>query len=198
MKAEAHIVFVFDRSGSMGVIRDEAIQNYNNFLDEQKEIDQEAHFRLILFSTTVETHYAGRLALAPHLNAATYMPDGWTALYDAMADAIDETGGALAALPEAERPRKVIIVTMTDGQENSSEKFAGETGRAALAAKIAHQQEVYNWEFVFLGANIDAQKVATSLNIPAANSIQWTPDAIGTQTAFAINSRTLSRMRTSG
>lgn len=198
MKAEAYIVFVFDQSGSMGMIAQAAIDNYNNFLDEQKKVPHSAHFRLILFNTIVKTQYEGNLALAPHLSGRTYRPDGWTALYDAMADAIDETGGMLAAMPVAERPRKVIIATMTDGQENSSVKYQGEEGRAKLAAKIAHQQDVYGWEFIFLGANIDAKAMAQTLNIPADNSTQWDSSDAGVTTAFASNSDTVRRMRTSG
>lgn len=197
MKADAYVVFVFDQSGSMDVIATEAVVNYNNFLDEQKAIAQEAHFRLVLFNTVVKTQYDGRLADAPHLERnVSYTPDGWTALYDAMADAIDETGGALAALPEAERPGKVIIVTMTDGQENSSQKYKGEVGRAALAVKIGHQQKVYNWEFVFLGANIDAKRTATDLNIPVNNAIQWESTVLGAKVGFEENNKTLYRLRT--
>lgn len=197
MKAEAYIVFVFDQSGSMGVIAQAAIDNYNNFVDEQKKLPHSAHFRLVLFNTVVETQYEGDLALVPHLGGSIYKPEGNTALYDAMADAIDETGGTLAAMSEAQRPRKVIIATMTDGQENSSQKYQGEEGRAKLAEKIKHQQDVYGWEFIFLGANIDAKAVAQMLNIPADNSIQWESTPIGTQAGFAANSQTLRRMRTS-
>lgn len=197
MKAEAYIVFVFDQSGSMGVIAHAATENYNNFIDEQKKLPHSAHFRLVLFNTVVETHYEGDLALVPHLGGSTYKPEGNTALYDAMADAIDETGGTLAALPEAERPRKVIIATMTDGQENSSQKYQGEEGRAKLAEKIKHQQDVYGWEFIFLGANIDARAVAQALNIPADNATQWEPTVMGATMAFAANNDTLRRMRTS-
>lgn len=197
MKAEVYMVFVFDRSGSMFVIRDEAIANYNNFLDEQKKLPQKAHFRLVLFNTVVETKYVGDLAQAPHLDRDSYVTDGWTALYDAMADAIHETGGELAALPEHERPAKVIVATMTDGQENRSVRFAGEAGRKKLSEMIRHQQEKYNWEFIFLGANIDAKQTALDLNIPIANAIQWDSDAQGAQIAFAENSRTFTQMRTS-
>lgn len=196
MKAEVYMVFVFDQSGSMSTIRHEAVANYNNFLDEQKKIAQAAHFRLILFNTTVHTQYQGDLADAPHLQAGyAYRPDGWTALYDAMADAIDETGGALAALPESERPAKVIVATMTDGQENSSVKYPGEEGRRQLAAKIKHQQEKYGWEFVFLGANVDAKVTAQALNIPVANAIDWDNTPVGVAEGFAANSRTFSRLR---
>lgn len=197
MKSEAYIVFVFDQSGSMGMIAHEAIDNYNKFIDEQKQIAQKASFRLILFNTVVKTHYEGDLALTPHLDGQSYRPDGWTALYDAMADAITETGGLLAAMPEQDRPRKVIVATMTDGQENSSQRFMGEEGRERLAAMINHQQQVYSWEFIFLGANIDAKQVATSLNIPVANTTQWDATREGTQRVFAATSNTMRRMRTS-
>lgn len=196
MKAEAYIVFVFDQSGSMGVVAHAAIDSYNNFVDEQKKLPHSAHFRLTLFNTVVKTQYEGDLALVPHLGGSTYKPEGNTALYDAMADAIDETGGTLAAMPEAQRPRKVIVATMTDGQENSSQKYQGEEGRKKLAEKIKHQQDVYGWEFIFLGANIDAKAVAQALNIPADNTTQWDSSDAGVTMAFAANNDTMRRMRT--
>jgi hypothetical protein len=96
----------------------------------------------------------------------TYAPDGGTALLDAIGRTIDETGARLAAMPEAERPGKVIIAILTDGEENSSRTFTW----AQISDKIRHQQEVYKWEFLFLGANQDAIATAARIHIGRHNS----------------------------
>jgi hypothetical protein len=93
----------------------------------------------------------------------TYSPDGSTALLDAIGRTIDETGSRLAAMPESQRPGKVIIAILTDGEENSSRVF----NWAQISEKIRHQREVYKWEFLFLGANQDAIATAAKINIDA-------------------------------
>src|SRR5258708_22820381 len=99
------------------------------------------------------------------------------ALLDAMGTTIDALGQKLAVMPEQERPSKVIVLVITDGEENQSHRFNLEQ----IKEKITHQREVYSWEFVFMGANIDAIGAGTSLGITAANSLQYDATSVGTR-----------------
>jgi len=99
----------------------------------------------------------------------TYAPDGSTALLDAIGRTIDETGARLAAMSEADRPGKVIIAILTDGEENSSGTFTW----AQISDMIRHQQDVYKWEFLFLGANQDAIATAARMNISRNSSANF-------------------------
>lgn len=190
----SHIVFVLDRSGSMKDMETEAVVSYNNFIKEQKEAPGEATFHFILFNTANEDLYRGDLKDAPKLTVEEYNPDKGTALYDAMAYAIETTGVAIDLMPEDQRPEKVIVTTMTDGEENSSRKCS----QQQLAEMIKHQTEKYNWDFIFLGANIDTQAVAMNLNISPANALNWSNATYeATSQGFALNSQTVIRSRAS-
>lgn len=193
-KGLSHIVFVLDRSGSMQSMQEEAVVSYNKFIEEQKGVPGEATFHFILFSTDIVDQFQGNLRDAPELTVERYNPKNGTKLYDAMAYAIDVTGKAIAFMPEDQRPEKVIVTTMTDGEENSSVRC----GQQQLAAMIKHQTEKYNWDFIFLGANFDTHAVAMNLNIQPANTFDWSnvsPET--TRQGFALNSQTVTRSRTS-
>lgn len=118
-----------------------------------------------------------------------YQPSGGTPLLDTIGTAIVETGQKLAGFPESLRPSKVLFVIQTDGQENESKKYT----RAKINEMIKHQQEVYKWEFIFLGANQDAIKSGESLGIGASKSVNYgfnnlsasaSLDVIGRKTAM--------------
>ena len=147
------IAFILDRSGSMQSISETAVAGFNELLGQQQKEHAQTPVRmsLVLFNTDYEVPFA---------------PDGSTALLDAIGRTIDETGARLAAMPEAERPGKVIIAILTDGEENSSQTFTW----AQISDKIRHQTEVYKWEFLFLGANQDAIATAARMNIDQHNS----------------------------
>lgn len=194
----ARIVFILDRSGSMDVLRQEAIDGYNKFLVDQRQVPGEADIQLILFNTEIDARPLAGLKDARDLDKESYVPNGATALYDAIGITIKKVGDALAAQPEAERPSKMIFAVFTDGEENSSKVFPGEEGRLRVAAMIDHQQTVYNWEFLFLGANMDAPAMAASLNIPVANAASFMPDAKGLDEAYTFTASNVSRMRTGG
>lgn len=199
MKANyARIVFILDRSGSMDTMRREAIDGYNGFLRDQKQVPGEADIQLVLFNEYRLDHPAQKLAEARELNETLYVPYGMTALYDAVALTIDKVGKALHETAEEVQPSKVIFAILTDGLENSSKTYRGEEGRQRLAEMIKHQQEVYGWEFSFLGANMDAPAMAASLNIPLRNSANFMPDAKGLHEAYTTTTLNVARMRTGG
>lgn len=161
------IAFILDRSGSMESLTQSAITGFNQFLKEQQNTPFQARFSLILFSTKYELVTD---ALPVHevceLSTKTYVPNGGTALLDAIGQTIESIGERLEATPEERRPGKVVIAILTDGEENSSRKFSHQ----AIAEMIAHQREQYQWEFLFLGANQDAIATAAKLNIAQSDA----------------------------
>jgi len=158
------IAFILDRSGSMQSIAETAVSGFNELLTQQQKEHAQTPVRmsLVLFNTGYEVPFASIPAPEiPRLDMKTFAPDGGTALLDAIGRTIDETGARLAAMPETERPGKVIIAILTDGEENSSRTFTW----AQISDKIQHQKDVYKWEVLFLGANQDAIATAGRMHI---------------------------------
>ena len=186
------ITVVLDRSGSMACLVDEVIGAFNTFVDEQQQVAGQASFSLVQFDDRYEVYLdAVDLAKVGRLDRTTYVPRGMTALYDAVGRAIVATGTRLAALDEAERPDKVVFRIQTDGMENASRAFDAATRQAM----IRHQQDKYAWEFVFLGANIDAGSVAEEIGIARDKALQYANNADGTRAAFAAVSDNLAGFR---
>ncbi len=186
------ITVVLDRSGSMACLVDEVIGAFNTFVDEQQQVAGQASFSLVQFDDRYEVYLdAVDLAKVGRLDRTTYVPRGMTALYDAVGRAIVATGTRLAALDEADRPDKVVFLIQTDGMENASREFDA----ATLQDMIRHQQDKYAWEFVFLGANIDAGSVAEEIGIARDKALQYANNADGTRAAFAAVSDNLAGFR---
>jgi len=151
------VIMVVDRSGSMQSCRQDAEGGINAFIDEQKKAVGRCNFTLVQFDTQYEFVYKGiDIQDVPNF---TLLPRGATALYDAIGQAINETGKRLADMHEADRPALVAFVVQTDGLENSSKEFSRET----IKQMIEHQRDKYNWKFTFLGANQNAVLTGTSL-----------------------------------
>lgn len=182
---KADITFVLDRSGSMGHIRDDTIGGFNTFLEEQKKVPGEASVSLFQFDDTFEKVYEGKpIAHAPLLSRETFVPRASTALLDAIGRTIDLTGKRFSDMPEDQRPGKVIFVIITDGEENASREW---TTQKVFSA-ISHQRDVYNWQFVFLGANQDAIATAAGMGIAGQSSMTYAHNAQGTTRAlFAVS-----------
>lgn len=186
------ITVVLDRSGSMACLVDEVIGAFNTFVDEQQQVAGQASFSLVQFDDRYEVYLdAVDLAKVGRLDRTTYVPRGMTALYDAVGRAIVATGTRLAALDEADRPDKVVFLIQTDGEENASHEYDA----ATLQDMIRHQQDKYAWEFVFLGANIDAGSVAEEIGIARDKALQYANNADGTRAAFAAVSDNLAGFR---
>jgi uncharacterized protein YegL len=193
-----HIVALLDRSGSMQVVQGDTIGGFNTFVEEQKKVPGEATLTLVQFSDKCETTFADvPLNHVAPLNVETYKPSGWTALNDALAKTVHDVGSKLSVKPEKERPSKVIVLVMTDGAENSSKEFVGQHGLKKLSSMVTHQKEKYNWEFVFIGANIDAFAAASHYGIGVGQTINYTSDSFGQQNAFKSLSKGLAATRTS-
>lgn len=181
------VTVVVDRSGSMQSCKEEAEGGLNAFVQAQREQPGECLYSLVQFDTEYEFVHRG--VPIREVPAFTLVPRGMTALLDAVGRAINETGERLAAMPEPERPGLVVFVILTDGQENSSSEFT----REQIKAMIEHQQNVYGWQFTFLGANQDAFAAAGSIGIPAAAASAY--DTQKSDAAFVGAAGNVSRMR---
>lgn len=195
MKECTEIVTILDMSGSMSFTRSDAFGGINSFIEEQKNFQGEANFTLLLFDTEVKTIYNGKnIKEVEILEESQYVPRGMTALLDAIGIAIDDVGKRLALLEEEERPNKVIFAILTDGEENSSRKY----NHSQLAEMIKRQQEIYNWEFIYLAANQDAFSTAQSYNFKMSNTSNYTSNSIGTQAVYHSASTTVTNYRSTG
>ncbi len=175
------IAFVLDRSGSMGPMANEVITGFNKLVEENKKLPGECLVTLTQFDDQYELNYNAKpLAEVPELTAETYRPRGWTRLYDAIGKTIDDVGRKLAALPDSERPDKVLVIIMTDGQENSSREYSGKR----INEMITHQREKYNWEFAFHGCNESALKDAAQLGIRGQTIVANAGGRVGTTQSF--------------
>ena len=187
-----HIAFILDRSGSMDSMAKEAIGGFNAFIEEQLKEPGTAKLSLILFDHEYSPLITSAdLADIPPLTDETYVPRGMTALLDAMGRTIDDLGKSLADLPEDERPGQVIVVTLTDGYENSSHDYTHEK----VAKLIKQQRETYNWEFLFLGADVESVEYAKTLNVESTYAQQFDNSGEGVQEAMSYSSAHISKRR---
>jgi len=182
------IAFILDRSGSMQSIAEATVESFNSFLATQQKEHEElpARLTLVLFDTEFEILYASvPVPEVKRLDQATYRPDGCTALLDAIGHTIQETGKRLAALDEKDRPTTVIIAILTDGEENSSKLY----NHQKIHEMIKHQQDVYSWKFLFLGANQDAIATAAKMGIQRGNSANFYQTESGIHAAARASER---------
>lgn len=175
------IAIVLDRSGSMESCRESTVTGFNEFIRNQKKIPGEATVKLVQFDDQYETVFDKPLKDCPELNQSTFVPRGSTALLDAQGRTIVELGQELAALPEHERPSKVIVVTLTDGQENASKSYHLDK----IGELIREQRDKYNWDFVFLGANQDAIATAAAMSIPLPSAMSYSTSKAGIAATMA-------------
>jgi len=163
----SEIVCIVDRSGSMATIAADAIGGFNTFLAEQKKLPGEAQFTLVLFDTEYLVPVANQpIQSVEPLTNKTFVPRGGTALLDAIGRTIATIGVRLGKTPESERPAHVIVVILTDGEENSSHEYS----HSRIASMIQHQQDKYNWHFVYLGVGIDAFAASRSFNMASTHT----------------------------
>ena len=186
------IICIIDRSGSMEPITTESIEGFNNFLNEQKREEGTASVTLYLFNDNLSLIYENlSINSTPYLDKKNYIPDGGTALLDALGTVIDSTGVRLSNTPEARRPEKVLICILNDGQENQSRIYS----RVEILKKITHQTVNYNWIFVFLGANQDSFSEAEKLGISKDYTSGFNSSKTGTTAGFKKFSKMTSSAR---
>ena len=194
MKDSTHIAVLLDRSGSMGAVKDETISGFNHFLKEQKSAGDNATLTLVQFdSEGIDTVFnANPIKEVPNLTPETYEPRSWTPLLDALGKTINDTGAHLRDTNESERPDKVVFVVITDGQENASREFT----KSRIKEMIDHQTEVYNWQFVYLGANQDAFAEARGMGVRRDNVANYAVENM--DAAFMLTSMNVAEYRRAG
>ncbi len=171
------LVFILDRSGSMGGLERDTIGGFNGMIEKQKREEGEVVISTVLFDHVTEViHDRIKLDKVPKLTEKEYYVRGCTALLDAVGGAIHHIGNVHKYAREEDRPEKTLFVITTDGMENASRYYTYEKVRAM----IQRQKEKYGWEFLFLGANIDAAKEAARFGIHEDRAANYHADAIGT------------------
>ena len=186
------IAFILDRSGSMQALAPAAIAGFNQFLADQQSAPGQARITVVLF----DNEYLAHVDQVPisemiPLDSTTFVPRGSTALLDAIGRTVDELGKRLSETPEEQRPGKVIVGILTDGQENASHQYSW----GDVSKRIRHQTEKYGWEFLFLGANQDAIATCAHLNIATQNAATWAADETGARSSTAALSRKTRSLR---
>ena len=156
-----HVVFVVDESGSMMSSREDVIGGFKRVIDEQKAVKEgTCSVSLYKFADKVTEVYRGKdVNDVKYLDEETYSPGGMTAMNDGIGVAIDSIGEWLNSMKESEKPEKNLIVIMTDGMENASKEYSGER----IREMIKHQEEKYNWSFMYLGTDITDAQAAVDL-----------------------------------
>lgn len=171
MKADyTHIAIILDRTGSMEAIRDDTIGGFNAFLDAQKQEPGLATLTLVQFDSQDPYEIVHRfkpLADVPQLTRETFVPRASTPLLDAMGRGINDLEKSLVDLKEDERPSRVVMVIITDGQENASREFR----KDQIQKMIGEKREKAAWQFVFLSADLGAIQDALETGMPAASTM---------------------------
>ena len=186
------IVAIVDRSESMRKMRDEAISGFNSFLEDQKNADGKANMTLALFNHNYQLVHAGvSIESVRPFDRSTYVPEGTTALLDAVGRTIDDVGNRLANTPEENRPWRVIFCVLTDGEENSSKDYT----KDRVKEMVNHQEEKYGWKFIYIAQGLDAWLGASSIGLQHA-AHQFDATRVGTQRAYAATSDLMTSFRT--
>ncbi len=179
------MVFILDRSGSMASLEADTIGGYNSLMEKQKAEPGEAAITTVLFDDRYEIiHDHADIKKVKPMDNRTYYARGCTALLDAIGKTINHVGNRHKFAPDSEVPGKTMVVIITDGYENSSQEFSLEM----VSSMINRQKAKFGWEFLFLGANIDAVETARTYGISADRAVTYEADSAGTQMNFrAVN-----------
>ena len=193
-KGLTELVFILDRSGSMSGLESDTIGGYNALLEKQKKEPGEAVITTVLFDDKYELlHDRINLRGIALITDQEYYVRGNTALLDAVGKTINKIGNAQKHTAEDERAENVMVVITTDGMENASREFS----HSKVRQMIEHQKSKYGWEFIFLGANIDAVATAESFGISEDRAANYHADGEGTALNYAVLSDAVSSLRAS-
>lgn len=186
------LVMILDRSGSMGGLESDTIGGYNSMLKKQGETEGEVLVSTVLFDDRSEVLF-DRVPLEelPQMTDKEYYVRGCTALLDAVGGAIRHIGNVHKYAREEDRPEKTIFVITTDGLENASREYSYDR----VKRMVERQKEKYGWEFLFLGANIDAIETAGKFGISADSAANYHSDHIGTALNYEVLADAVCEMR---
>ena len=186
------LVFILDRSGSMAGLERDTIGGFNAMIEKQRGEEGDAVISSVLFDNVSEViHDRAKLDDVPRLTEKEYYVRGCTALLDAVGGAIHHIGNVHKYAREEDRPEKTLFVITTDGMENASRRYSYDK----VKEMITRQQEKYGWEFLFLGANIDAAKEAARFGIRADCAADYHADHQGTAVIYEAMSEAVCSVR---
>jgi uncharacterized protein YegL len=191
-KGLTELVFILDRSGSMGGLEADTIGGFNSLINKQKKEEGEALVSTVLFDDKIEVlHDRISIEKMENLTENQYYVRGCTALLDAIGEAIHHIGNVHKYAREEDRPEKTLFIITTDGMENASRKYS----YREIRMMVERQQEKYDWQFLFLGANIDAIQTARSFGIAEGCAVDFECDSAGMRTNYETLERTVSMVR---
>jgi len=186
------IVFILDRSGSMSGLEADTIGGFNSMIEKQKKAEGEALISTVLFDNTSEViHDRVSVQNIKPMTDEDYMVRGCTALLDAIGGAIHHIGNVHKYARAEDVPEHTMFVITTDGMENASRHYDSEK----VKKMIERQKEKYGWEFLFLGANIDAVETARHFGISEDRAVNYHSDSEGTQLNYEVVSEAISAVR---
>ena len=186
------LVFILDCSGSMAGLESDTIGGFNAMIEKQKKAEGEAYVSTVLFcsdSTVIHDRVDVR-KIAP-MTDRDYQAGGCTALLDAVGGAIRHIGNVHKYAREEDRPEKTVFVITTDGMENASHRYTADE----IRSMIERQKCLYDWEFLFLGANIDAVETARHYGISEDRAVTYRSDPIGTRLNYEAVGEAVATMR---
>lgn len=187
------MVFILDRSGSMGGLEKETINGFNSMIEKQREVKKDALISTVLFDNQFEVlHNRVDLKEVKLLTSKDYYVRGTTALLDAIGRSIRKIVSIYRKIDAEEKPEKTIFVITTDGMENSSMEFTYDD----IKKTIEFQKQKFDWEFIFLGANIDAINTASRFGISSDRAANYRADKRGTSIHYEAIADALMEFRT--
>ena len=186
------VVFILDRSGSMGGLESDTIGGFNSMLEKQRKIEGKAFITTVLFDDQYELlHDRVNIAKVNNITEKEYFVRGSTALLDAIGKTIAKEKAIQDTLGKNQKADKVLFVIITDGLENASKEYNSST----VKKLIETQKEKYGWEFLFLGASIDAIETANTIGISAERAVNYKSDSIGTKKNYDTLNKAVEEVR---
>lgn len=181
MNNSTELVVILDRSGSMQRLAEDTIGGFNSLIENQRKLEGKCTVTTVLFDNKVEILYQGKnIKEVPTLTSKEYFARGSTALLDAIGITINETNSKISSMKEEEKPNKVLVAITTDGLENSSNEYS----YSSIKSLIEEKKKKLGWDFIFLGANIDAIGEANKFGIERDMAMNIKATKVGQKYAF--------------
>ena len=186
------LVFIIDRSGSMSGLEKDTIGGFNSMIEEQKRRDGECYVSTVLFDSVSEVlHDRVKLSKVPKMTGEDYVVRGCTALIDAIGGAIHHIGNIHKYARPEDVPAHTLFVITTDGCENASHIYSADSVRKT----IEKLKKNFGWEFIFIGANIDAAETADNFGIGGDRAVNYNADSKGTAIVYEAVSKAVEKVR---